>query len=402
MVQFLNLMHMKGKGAVVPPELKGRLDTDVLRKTQDYEREKTYFGFASSVFGNILVIVFIFGGPLNAYNSWIASLSLPFVLSGWLFFMLLFFAGEFLSVPFSIYETFNVENLFGFNTTTPKLWVMDFIKSLLISTVLMSAAIVAGLWLIRWVPDYWWLMVWGFLLLFSTFIMYISPYAIEPLFNKFTPVEDETLREKIVALAQKAGIRASRVLRVDASRRSRHTNAYFTGIGKTKRIILYDTLMEGMTHEEILAVLAHEIGHWKKRHLLKGMVLLEVLSLVALYCSSRLTQGDFLLSLFRVGQDTFFAKVILLVFLGGILSKLLGPLMNSLSRKNEREADRASYELTGDAGSMVQVFAKLSRENLANLYPHPLYVTLYYSHPPVLERIRAITEMGEISGRELR
>jgi len=364
-----------------------------MKKIQDYEADKTRFGLVSSLFGNITVIVFIFCGLLNFYNSRITSLDLPLLVSGWLFFILLSLAGELLSVPFSLYQTFRIENAYGFNTMTPQLWVSDFLKSILISTLLLSVMIFGGLWLVRWSPYYWWLLVWGFLLIFSIFIMYISPYVIEPLFNKFTPVEDTALREKIMTLAQRAGINASRVLRVDASKRSKHTNAYFTGIGKTKRIVLYDTLLEGMTHDEILAVLAHEIGHWKKRHLLKSMVILEVISLIALYLSFRLIQSDFLLSLFQIAENTLPAKAMLLAFLGGLLSMPLRPLMNFFSRRHEREADRIAHELTGDTESMVSVFLKLSRENLSNLYPHPLYVIMNYSHPPILERIRYIREM---------
>lgn len=395
LAQYLNLLHMRKAGASVPGEFQGKIDEDLLRKTQDYEADKTRFGFVSSAFGNIVTLIFIFGGLLNVYNSWIASLNLSFIISGWLFFVLLSCAGEFLSAPFSLYQTFRIENRYGFNTTTTWLWISDFIKSLLISAVLISLVIFAALWLIQRSPDHWWLLVWGFLLVFGICVMYISPYVIEPLFNKFTPVEDESLREKIIELANKVGIRAGRVLKVDASRRSRHTNAYFTGIGRTKRIVLYDTLLQGMTRDEILAVLAHEMGHWKKRHLLKSIAVLETVSLAALYLSFRLIRSDFLTSLFLISPDTLFAKFVLLAFLGGIVSLPLKPLMNFFSRRHEREADRVSYELTRNSEIMVGVFVKLSKENLANLYPHPLYVSLYYSHPPILDRIRYIRDMGE-------
>lgn len=392
MVRFLNLRHMRMKGAAVPPEFEGSTDEATMRKIQDYEKDKTGLSIVSSGVGDIVVIVFIFCGLLNFYNSWIASFQLSFVISGWLFFVLLSWAGELITVPFSLYRTFRMENAYGFNTMTLRLWASDFLKSILLSTLLSSCVVLGGLWLVQWSPHYWWLLVWGFLFLFSIFIMYLSPCVIEPLFNKFTPVEDATLREKIVALTRKAGINASRILRVDASKRSRHTNAYFTGIGSTKRIVLYDTLMEGMTHGEILAVLAHEIGHWKKHHLLKNMIILEVVSLAALYTAFRLIESDVLLSLFRITVDTFPAKAALLAFLGGLLSMPMGPLMNALSRRHEREADRIAHELTGDADSMASVFVKLSKENLSNLYPHPLYVVMHYSHPPVLERIRYLKE----------
>ncbi|OGW20993.1 MAG: peptidase M48 [Nitrospirae bacterium GWB2_47_37] len=390
LVQYLNLKHMQKAGAKIPPEFEGRIDEALMKKTQEYEADKTKFGFVSSIFDNAVTIAFIFGGLLNIYNSWAASLNLSFIAAGWLFFLLLIYAGEFISIPFSLYGTFKIENKYGFNTMTLKLWISDFVKSLVISTIMMSLMIISGLWLIKWSPDYWWFWVWGFLFLFGIFMMYISPYVIEPLFNKFSPIEDESLKERIIALAEKAGIHAGRILRIDASKRSRHTNAYFTGIGRTKRIVLYDTLLEGMSRDEILAVLAHEIGHWKKKHLLKTLIAFEMFSLIALYISFRLIQSDFLLRLFAIDANTIVAKFVILGFISGILSLALQPVMNFFSRRHERQADNVSFELTKDAESMASALVKLSKENLSNLYPHPLYVALYYSHPPVVERIRHI------------
>jgi len=393
-VEYLNLRHMKKAGLSIPPEFQGKMDGALMKKIREYESEKTRFSFISSVFGNIVTILFIFGGLLDIYNSWIASLGFPFMVSGWVFFILLSYANDFLSVPFSLYHTFHIENRYGFNTMTFRLWISDFIKSLVLSTVVASLVLFAGLWLMQWSPHFWWFWVWVFLLLFSIFMMYLSPYVIEPLFNKFTPIEDGSLKERILAITEKAGIHVSRILRIDASKRSRHTNAYFTGIGKTKRIVFYDTLLEGMAHNEILTVLAHEIGHWKRHHLLKTMVILEATSLAALSLCSTLIQGDLLTTLFHISEETVFAKLVLLGFLGGIIAFALKPLMNSLMRRHEREADYASYELTKDAESMVSAFVKLSKENLSNLHPHPLYVALHYSHPPILERIRSIRNMG--------
>lgn len=386
---------MRRHGSVIPPEFEGKADRELLKKTLDYEAEKARLSIYSSLFGNIVIIAFIFCGLLDIYNSWISSLNLSFAVSGWLFFILLTYADEILSIPFSIYGTFRIENRYGFNTMTIGLWLSDFIKSLIISTVLMSLLLFAALGLIQWSPGYWWFFVWSFLFAYGIFVMYISPYVIEPLFNKFTPLEDETLKERIVNLTEKVGIHLSRVLKIDASRRSRHTNAYFTGIGRTKRIVLYDTLLEDMSHDEIISVLAHEIGHWKKRHLLKMMAAFELFSLAGLYLSFTLIQSDLLLTIFHISADTMFVKFVLLGFLGDILLLPIGPLAAAFSRRHEREADRVSYKLTEDAESMVSALIKLSKENLSNLYPHPLYVTLYYSHPPILERIRYISGFGK-------
>ncbi|MBI5047630.1 MAG: M48 family metallopeptidase [Deltaproteobacteria bacterium] len=384
---------MKRHGSSVPLEFEGSVDEDFIKKMQRYEMDKAHLDIISSLFSSISLIVFLFGGLLNFYSSWIASLNFSFVVSGWLFFLLLSYTENILSIPFSLYNTFKIENKYGFNTMTARLWISDFFKSLILSTILTSLLLFSAFYLIQWSQEYWWFWVWCFVFAYSMFVMYISPYVIEPLFNKFTPVEDESLNQRITRLADKAGIHAGKILKIDASKRSRHTNAYFTGIGRTKRIILYDTLLQEMSHDEIITVLAHEIGHWKKRHLLKMMIIFELFSLIGLFITFKLIQSNLLLNLFNINTDIIFAKFIILAFLFGIIALPLKPLINFFIRKHEKEADSASYELTGDGESMVSALIKLSKDNLANLYPHPLYVFLYYSHPPVLERIRYIQRL---------
>jgi STE24 endopeptidase len=394
LLDYLNLSHLRKHGDTVPPEFEGKIDPDFLRKTRDYTVEKTYFGFVSSIVNNIVLLAFLFGGLLDIYNSWIHSLKYPFILSGLLFFLLLVYAESALSIPFSLYSTFRIEKKYGFNTMTLRLWVMDLVKSLLISTVLICLLISAGLFLVQKSPGFWWFWVWCFFLVFGIFIMYISPYLIEPLFNRFSPLEDEALEGDIRALMQKAGIKVSRIFKMDASRRTRHTNAYFTGIGRVKRIVFYDTLLEKMNKGEILSVLAHEAGHWKKKHLLKTLIVTETVALVLLYTTYRMVQGDLLTDLFNISTPTLFAKVVLTAFIGSIVLFPLGPVFNCFSRRHELEADSFSCEMTGDPESMISALVKLSKDNLTNLHPHPLYAFFYYSHPPVLERIRRIRELS--------
>jgi STE24 endopeptidase len=384
---------MKKCGLSIPPEFEGMIDEPLLKKVQEYEREKTRCSFVSSIFNNIVTIVFIFGGLLGIYNSWVSSINWPFVLSGILFFLLLSYATSIISIPFSLFVTFKIENKFGFNVMTPKLWLTDFLKSIALSTVLTGIVLSIGLWLIQSSPDYWWIWVWLFFLIFSLFMMYISPYVIEPLFNKFTPIEKPDLEDRIKNLMQKADIRVSRVFKMDASKRSKHTNAYFSGIGKVKRIILYDTLLEKMNHEEILAVLAHEAGHWKKKHILKMIIVAEIVSFIGIYISFRILQTDFLADLFQIQKATFYAKLVLLGFIGGILSFPFTPLGSYVSRRFERQADKFACDLTENREAMASALIKLSKDNLSNLHPHPLYAAFYYSHPPVIERIKKIKGM---------
>jgi len=384
---------MKKFGLSVPSVLEGKIDIDLLKKTQAYETEKTRFGFISSLFGNIVTIIFIFGGLLNINNSWVVSLHVPFIASGLLFFLILSYANTVISIPFSLYSTFKIENKYGFNTMTPKLWLKDFVKSIILSTIITGILVSVGLWIVQSSPNAWWIWIWGFFLVFSLFMMYISPYVIEPLFNKFTPLEEQVLAEQIKHMLHKVSITVSRVFRMDASKRSRHSNAYFSGIGRVKRIILYDTLLEIMNHDEILAVLAHEAGHWQRKHILKMIIATELLSFFILYGVFRIFQTDLLTDLFYVQNGTFFAKIVIIGFLGGIVSLLFIPFSSSISRRFEREADRFAFSLSGNNESMISALIKLSKDNLSNLHPHPLYAAFYYSHPPMVQRIEQIRNL---------
>ncbi len=394
-LEYLNISHIKKYGALIPLEFEGHIDQALLNKTRDYVVENTKFEVVSSIFHNIILLFFLFGNLLDIYNSWIVSLKMPFIVSGIIFFLLLFYAQTLLTLPFDLYHTFKIENKYGFTTTTVKLWITDCIKSIGISTILMTFILSAGLFIIQISPHAWWLWVWCLFLVFGIVMMYLFPYVIEPLFNKFTPVEDNTLREAIHHLMQKVGIKVQRVFAMDASKRTRHTNAYFTGIGKVKRIILYDTLLEKMNRDEILSVLAHEAGHWKKRHLMKHLIASEMIALVAMYISFKILQNDFLIHLFHVEDSTFFAKAVLIGFVWSIAAFPFTPLFHYFSRRHEVEADRFSYELTGNEQSMIGVLVKLSKDNLSNLHPHPLYAAFHYSHPPVLERIKNLKELAK-------
>jgi STE24 endopeptidase len=225
--------------------------------------------------------------------------------------------------------------------------------------------------------------------------MYLSPYLIEPLFYKFEPVRDEELKGRIEALTQKAGLKVSAVQQVDASRRSRHSNAYFTGIGRVKRIVLFDTLLAQMTHDEILAILAHEAGHWKKGHIRRRLWSAELLSLAASFLAFLLLQWGGLPQLLGIAPASFFAQVVILGFLGSLVSFPLTPVGSWLSRRHERQADRFASELTGEPAALASALVKLARENLSNLHPHPLYAWFHYSHPPIVERVRALRRESE-------
>ncbi len=390
LLDYLNISRLKTNKGKVPPEFEGRIDSGFLERSAAYLAENTRFGAVAYSLERVFTLIFILWA-LDYYNGWVASLGLSFTGSGIVFFILLFYADAVLTAPLSLFRAFRIEKKYGFNTMTPGLWATDFVKSTAVSTVISIAVIYAALRIIEMSPALWWFWIWAFFLVFTVFMIYISPYVIEPLFNKFEPI-DSGLEARIKEVAGRAGIKVKRVLKIDASKRTRHTNAYFTGIGRVKRIVLYDTLLERLNTGEILSVLAHEIGHWKRRHILKNLALLEAASLAVLFMAYILMQGESLNELFNIRGGTFFTKAALLAFMAGIAAAPLEPLLNYISRRREYEADAYSCSLTDDPDSMAEALIKLSKDNLSNLYPHPLYAAFHYSHPPVLQRIKHIKD----------
>ncbi|OGW34258.1 MAG: peptidase M48 [Nitrospirae bacterium GWD2_57_9] len=393
-LRYLNLSYLKAHGSTVPPEFQGAVDPVLLRRISEYTFENSRVSILESGVNDLILVVFLFGGLLGHYDRWIASWTGSFIPAGLLFSLVLLAAGKVIDTPFSLYHHFKIENRYGFNTMSFRLWLADLVKSTAISVLLGGIVVAAALAIVAASPAWWWLWVWAFFLVFGVFMMYISPYVIEPLFFKFEPVKSEGLEERIRGLMEKAGLRISRVFQVDASRRSRHSNAYFTGIGRVKRIVLFDTLIRQMTQDEILAVLAHEVGHWKKHHVLKRIVLAEATALAGLFVSFHLIQWEGLPALVGLQDGSFYARVMIVLFLSSLVTFPFTPLSSFFSRRHEREADRFAVELTGAADAMATALVKLSRENLSNLHPHPLYAAFYYSHPPVVERIRHLRQFG--------
>ncbi len=395
-LEFLNIKHLKLYGTQVPDEFKGMINQDELVKTSRYTIDHTRLEFISGVVGNVFQIVFIFSGLLNMYNNWISGLSSSFIVQGLAFFMVLGGIKFVIAIPFNLYETFVIEQRYGFNTTTFRLWISDTIKSIVVSVVLFLIFGSLALWIVNANPDTWWIWTWAFFVIVSLFIMYISPYVIEPLFNKFTPLEDDDsdgLANDIRVLMDKAGIAISRIFKVDESKRSKHTNAYFTGFGRVKRIVLYDTLIQLMNKNEVLAILAHEAGHWKKKHIIKMILLSEIVGLVSIYVGFQILRSEWLANVFVIDQPGLFVQLYLLAFATSALSFFLFPFMAAFSRRHEREADAFASQLIPSV-DLASALKKLSKDNLSNLHPHPLYARFYYSHPPVVQRIQQLNRLS--------
>lgn len=398
---YINLKHLAIHGAEVPQGFEGHVDSETLKKMRDYTVAGSRVDLAASFFGTIIALVFLFGGVLNWYNNWLVSLQFGPVLSAVLFFLLLMYGETVIKIPFSLYSTFHIEKQYGFNTQTFGLWCADTLKGLLLSSVLTALLLSVIFRLIQATPQYWWLVVWGFLFFFTIFMLYLSPYVIEPLFNKFTPIDNESLEDRIKQVMAKGGLSISRVFSMDASKRSKHSNAYFSGIGHVKRIVLFDTLLENSTDDEILAILAHEAGHWKKKHIIKRLALMEIFALVGAYIAFRAMQTDNLAVLFGLDRGTVYAKLLLVGFLGSLVLFPLKPLSTLFSRKHEREADDFAINLTENPKALAQSLVSLGRDNLANLHPHPWYAAMYYSHPPLPRRVsRLLAKVEALSNND--
>jgi STE24 endopeptidase len=284
-----------------------------------------------------------------------------------------------------------IEERHGFNVTNFKVWISDLLKNMILSTVLGGLVLGLVLALVIHGGGAWWIWAWMLVGGFELLLMWLFPAIILPLFNKFDPIENIGLEESIRRLMEKVGLRAKGIFKMDASKRSKHTNAFFVGLGRTKRIVLFDTLLGSHTEEEILAVLAHEAGHWKKRHILRMLVPLEILSFVSFYVVARFLDWPLIYRTFGFQESNIYVGLFLIGTFISLLGFFAQPLGSAISRKFEREADDFTLELLGTGESMTSALKRLAADNLANLSPHPLYAWFYYSHPPLVERIERLS-----------
>ena len=386
-VERLNLIHSLRRADKAPAGFEEFIDESKLARASEYARAKTRVGILDEIVSDVTLLMILLSGLLPLIVRWSDKLGLSLIAAGLLFFFVPGLIQFLVELPFSYYNTFVVEQEFGFNRSTLQLWTIDLIKGGLVSAVLFAAIFSILLLSISWSPRFWWF--WGFLLLSAVQLVMaiLYPVLLAPLFNKFEPVGDEELSAKIGAQMEKNGIRVKKILQMNAGIRSRHTNAYFTGIGKTKRIVLFDTLIESHTHEEILAVLAHEAGHFRKKHVLKQLLIFASLSLAAFYATWFFIQWPVLFSTFGFSAPLPYVGL----FLAGVFWRKAGfflqPLYMMISRRFEREADIFAAEMLGGGAAMAGAMKRLAADNLSNLNPHPLYVWFHYSHPPIVERV---------------
>jgi len=385
-----NLLNLKSLRSELPPGLEGVYQPENYRKSQEYIRTNTRFDFITSTFSLVVLLFFWFAGGFNYLDQIVRSWGFTPVLNGLFYIGILLIGYSLLTLPFSIYHTFVIEERFGFNRTTRRTFLIDRIKGLGLA-VLIGAALLSGiLALFEYVGYHAWIYCWIAVTVFSLILEYVAPTWIMPLFNKFTPLEPGELKEAIFNYASSVDFPIKNVSVMDGSKRSSKSNAFFTGFGHNKRIALYDTLIEKHTVPELVAVLAHEIGHHKKKHILQGTIINIIHFGVLFFVLSIFLGSSGLYDAFYMEQQSVYSGILFFGLLYTPLEMVLSVVMNALSRKNEYEADRFAAETIEQPHHLTEALKKLYAGNLSNLMPHPFYVFLSYSHPPLLQRIRAI------------
>jgi STE24 endopeptidase len=384
----LNLKYLRNE---LPQAFEGVYDPERYRKSQQYLKANTKFGWITSAFNLGLILVFWFAGGFPLLDKWLRAFELGPVLSGLIYVGGLMLLKAVLALPFSVYATFVIEERFGFNKTTKSTYALDLLKGLMLALLLGTPLLAAILAFFQYAGPYAWWYCWIGITLYMLVVQFVAPTWIMPLFNKFTPLEEGELKSAILAYANAINFPLQNVYQMDGSRRSSKSNAFFTGFGKHRRIVLFDTLIQQHTTNELVAVLAHEMGHYKKKHIRQTLILGILQTGLMLFLLSHFIAYPGLFEAFYMPQQSVYAGMLFFAMLYTPIDFFAGILMQILSRKNETAADRFAAETTKDPGSMVAALKKLSVDNLSNLTPHPFYVFLNYSHPPVLQRIQSLS-----------
>jgi STE24 endopeptidase len=388
-LSFLNIRYIRKRKDEIPRDFAGKVDGETYGKCAAYSLEHGGFSLLESIFSSLCVLVLIFSGALGTLEAFFRSLDLHPYLYGILFIFAVSLIFYLFSLPFSLYSQFVIEARYGFNKMTGGLFARDAVKGLLVSAALFAPLLAALFWFMDAAGGLWWLIAFCFTALFQLFVSLLYPLVIAPLFNKFTPLEDARLKDKITTLAEKLSFHIQEIFVMDGSRRSRHSNAYFTGLGSAKRVVLFDTLLSSLSEDEALAVLAHEIGHQKKKHLIKRLAVSFVLLFAAFGIVNLLYRYEPLFEAFGFSAVSCQGIFVILTFCSGPFTFFLTPLFTSASRRHEYEADKYAVS-AGFARELESALLRLGRDNLTNLTPHPLYSFYHYSHPTLAERVAAL------------
>ena len=385
-----HIRHIQAHRAAVPPAFSADIPLAAHHKAADYTCAKTRVGTAELAFSSLLLLIWTLGGALNGLDGLARAWGLPPLWTGTLFILTALAVSALLDAPLAAYRAFGLEQRFGFNRITPKLFLTDLLKSLALTLLLGTPMIALALWLMAAAGAYWWLWLWLAWLGFSTAMLWAYPALIAPLFNTFRPLDNPALEARIAALLQRNGFANDGIFVMDGSARSTHGNAYFTGLGANKRIVFFDTLVKQLSHDEIEAVLAHELGHFKRHHVKKRMALLALLFLAGCGVLALLADAPWFYAGLGVSRPSDYAALTLFALVAPAFALFLQPLLSFISRRHEFEADDFAVA-QGGPGALASALVKLYRENANTLTPEPLYSAFHDSHPPAPLRIARLT-----------
>lgn len=389
--KVLDFINSKSWQKQLPSIVENLYDTEKYEKAKNYAQENGKIGLISSVLSFLFILIFLFLNGFAWVDTWAKSVSDNPILQALLFFGVLSIASSFISLPFGIYKTFVIEEKYGFNRTTPKTFVLGLLKGLLLSAILGGILLSALTYVYYLTPQNFWWIAWAIMSAFTLFFATFYTSLLVPIFNKLTPLEDCTLRQSIEKYAKKVNFPLTNIMVIDGSKRSSKANAYFSGLGNKKSIVLFDTLMKDNTDEEITAILAHKVGHYKKKHITKSMVISLFQTAVLFALFGYIAGNPNLAMALGAQESSFHISLIAFSLLYAPVSMFTGVLMNIYSRKNEFEADNYA-KITYSGEPLASALKKLSINHLSNLTPHKAYVFVHYSHPPLVERLEKLKD----------
>ena len=387
-----SILDIKNITPIIPLDFKKAYDGEKYIQSQEYLKARTRFGLFSSTFSLGLILVVIHSDVFGILDQYVRLQTENYILQGLLFIGIIYFFQDIISLPFSLYNTFVIEQKFGFNKIKPGLYFFDKIKGYGIFIVLGSTVITPLLYFFHVYSEIGWLIAWSVLTVFMIAIQPLFVHVIAPMFNKFTPLEEGDLRKEIEKYTSKVDFPLVRIDIMDGSKRSAHSNAYFTGFGKSRRIAIFDTLVEKHSTKEIVSVVAHEVGHYKLKHILQGTIIGIIETGIMLFAFNLIMNDISLFNVFGVNQLSVHAGIVFFSMVYAPVSMLTSIVTTAISRKNEFEADKFSLDTTSDGQALISMLIGLSANNLSHLTPHPMKVFLSYSHPPVIDRIKAVDQ----------
>lgn len=392
-LSFRQAKHVAAHRATVPEEFADKITLKEHQKAADYTHAKGSFGRLNLFIGVIVLLLWTLAGGLNWLDQLVRSFGGGPLTTGVAVIIAFSIISSIVDIPASLYSSFVIEEKFGFNKLTIKIFFIDMIKGALLSIAIGIPLILLVLWLMESSGNLWWLYAWVALTGFSIAMMWAYPKFISPIFNKFEPLEEGEVLDRVKGLLAKTGFNSDGVFVMDGSKRSSHGNAYFTGFGKTKRIVFFDTLLKGMSPKQVEAVLAHELGHFKHKHVFKGMAVSMTMTLIGFAVLAWLMKQDWFYTAFGIQQTSTYMALLLFLLVSPAFTFFVGPIMSRWSRKHEFEADAFAAQQS-DAGELISALVGLYKENAGTLTPDPLYSAFYDSHPPASIRIAHLKQIG--------